>query len=162
VNESFCNQLIEKLLKDPKIDVREDGTIWRKYADSYKGGGQGRQGQWRQVGLTIDKGYYFISYNYCNLKVSRIVYRKFHGELVLGMEVDHIDGKRGNDDPSNLQQISKTANTRKANSPLTEEEVIRIRQLAIEGISQYELAVRFGVTRSAIAHIIHHRTWRDL
>lgn len=44
---------------------------------------------------------------------ARYVWRKLVGPIPEGYDVDHIDGDRTNDDPSNLQLLSKQENRRK-------------------------------------------------
>ena len=49
------------------------------------------------------------------------------------------------------------------NAKLTDEQVIEIRQCYAQGgVSQYELAERFGVTQTLIGHIVRHVSWKHL
>jgi len=45
-------------------------------------------------------------------------------------------------------------------SKLTERDVLRIRALYAEGISQSKLARAFGVNVTTIFHIVHNKTWK--
>ena len=95
-----CNDtLVERLLQDPRYEVREDGTIWRNG---------------KQTGLakTDKKGktYRHLKYQGSNLLVHRIVYRKFHGPLDSYLVINHIDGDSLNNTASNLEMITQHEN----------------------------------------------------
>jgi HNH endonuclease len=104
--------LIEQIIKDWKFDIREDGTVWRVYT-----GHNYKAGRWRDVRSIETVGYghsrHVIKYKYSRLIVSRIIFRKFIGQLLSDMVIDHIDGNSLNDHVSNLQQITYSENTSK-------------------------------------------------
>lgn len=97
--------LIDKLIADPRYDVRESGQVWTLIALN------GRAGKtWRVAGKTDKEGYREMPYRGRYLKIHRIVYRKFKGELSAEMVVDHADRDTGNNRPSNLSLVTPQEN----------------------------------------------------
>lgn len=47
-------------------------------------------------------------------------------------------------------------------SKLTDEDVLKIRELYSQGLTQQEIANQFGITRSVVGNIHHGRTWAHL
>lgn len=47
-----------------------------------------------------------------SMKKSQLVYSLKYGRIPEGMDVDHIDGNRGNDRPDNLRLVSRALNNR--------------------------------------------------
>lgn len=45
---------------------------------------------------------------------------------------------------------------------LTEEQIILIRQLSIGGVSQKEIALKFGMNASTISYIVNQKTWKHV
>ena len=58
----------------------------------------------------LSKGYYKICLQGKMFFVHRIVYEAFHGKLVNGLVIDHIDGNPLNNNVSNLRQITNRDN----------------------------------------------------
>lgn len=51
-----------------------------------------------------------------SLKQHRLVWLYWNGEIPAGMTIDHIDGNKLNNDPSNLQLLTRGENARKGNA----------------------------------------------
>jgi len=108
-----------------------------------------------------------------NLYVHRLVATGFLGLPEKGMEVNHKDGNKTNNNVVNLEWLTRTENVRHAfandlvtirrgedshSAKLTQNEVDRIRQL--KGEKTYRvIAKMFGVKYSTIAHIMRGSRW---
>lgn len=97
-----------------------------------------------------------------------------------GMEVNHLDGDKQNNDPSNLEIVTRQQNVQHAHTHLspkkkdqrgeknsaaavTAEQVVEIRSIwAARAMSQREIAARFGVTQSTISAIVVRKSWAHL
>lgn len=94
------NLAIDALLADPMYDVHRDGTIL-VYRPS--------RGKWKVASLTSGT-YSTVFRQGIKYLVHRVIYRKFHGPLVKGLEINHIDGNKGNNSAENLEQVSHSSN----------------------------------------------------
>lgn len=103
----------------------------------------------------------------------------FAGGLdLLGKEVNHIDGNKLNNKISNLECVTKLENLKHArendlnkpfkkgskhhNTKLTESDVLKIRELHSNGISQKELSIMFNTHISGINRIIKRINWKHI
>ena len=92
-------------------------------------------------------------------------------------DVNHIDGNKANNHPSNLEWSSRSANEKHAfrtglkatrgsqnsNAKLTAAQVLEIRLLAEDGSNTASvLARQFGVSPTTINSIIERKTWTHL
>ena len=147
---------IEKLLDDPDYDVRTDGTIWSK----------ARNTDWVQVGTkSPSNGYHYVCY--CNgprLMVSRIVYRKFNGELIPGMTIDHVDGDADNNRPENLEQMTHADNIRRGPNIKLSMEIVREIRSRYTGAygEKRAMAQEYGISETMMYNIIHNRVWKEI
>jgi hypothetical protein len=104
----------------------------------------------------------------------RISYELFEGPILNDMLVCHKCDVRNCVNPSHLflgnnadnmadkvskNRQSRLKGTQSASAKLTEQDVLDIRA---SGISQHELARRYGVTQSSVWSIIHRKTWSHL
>lgn len=108
--------------------------------------------------------------------VHRLILQTFVGPCPAGMECCHDPDP----DPANCKLDNLRWDTRQANhddkcragrqargstagrAKLTEDDVNKIRALALAGVSQRELARRFGVDRVSIQYILRRRNWKHL
>lgn len=97
---------IFELLADPDYDVREDGTIWTIVCRTGK---RSTKNIWREAGTTRD-GYREIKYQRAALRVHRIIFQKFLGPLREDMVINHKNGNRSDNRPSNLELVSQAEN----------------------------------------------------
>ena len=89
-------------------------------------------------------------------------------------EINHINGKKDDNLPDNLEWCTRSENIKHAYatslmkplkgessgmSKLTDAEVLLIRELRSAGIILQELSDRFGVTKSVISNISRYKTW---
>jgi hypothetical protein len=108
--------------------------------------------------------------------VHRLVLETFVGPPGPGEEGCHSDGNRLNNHISNLRWDSPAGNqadrklhgtdsagSKNGRSKLTEPDVLQIRALyEAGGITQRQLAERFGVTQGLIGHIVNRRKWQHI
>lgn len=115
---------------------------------------------------------------YGNKKYRFYVYQiiAFAGGLdLLDKDVNHIDGDKSNNKISNLECITRKENlehqsennltahgSKHGNTKLTESDVIEIRKLHNEGISQKELSIMFDTHTSGINRIVKRINWKHI
>lgn len=106
--ESKHDHLIEEFIKDSRYKITKDGFIFSMINSEVT----------RLIGRVHDstnsktnsKCYRKIKYKGKELKVNRIIYRKFKGRLKKNMVINHIDGNSLNDHHLNLEQIVQKEN----------------------------------------------------
>lgn len=79
--------------------------------------------------------------------------------LYLGTQADNMKDKQVRGRHHLLGRGDLISGKDNPNSRLTEENVLEIRRAASEGVRGCVLAIKYGVTKEAIYHIIHRRTW---
>ena len=107
-------------------------------------------------------------------KVHTIVAYAFLGERPLGLDINHLDGNKRNNDASNLQYVTKSENCRQAcneqglrsfkrenhnRSKLTPTMVAEIKNMIADKIRNKEIASLFNVDASLISHIKRGAKW---
>lgn len=165
------DKIIQELLSDPIYDVRPDGTIWTRKAKT------GRifvdPGRWREM-ISINKdGYAVIKYNGQQLRRCRIIWAKY-GDSALDAEltINHISGKKEDDRPENLEQVTQADNNlhmyrtlkrtaTKGNAKITQEIAEKIRMDRDLGYTYRGLVEKYGVSKSTISYVVNKKTWND-
>ncbi len=128
-------------------------------------------------------GYVAVTLQEDRVSVGRLVHRlvaeAFHGPIPAGQEVNHIDGVKTNNRPSNLEYVTRQQNIRHAmriglmhlggeehpTAVLTADQVSEIRRRYVpggkwQGGPGYKaLAAEYGVTWEAVRNIIKGRAW---
>ncbi len=101
--KSVHDNLIEDFINDQRYEVEDSGIIRRS-----RGGviGFTRNGE----AIHRNKRYQYIRYKGVDLKVHRIIYRKFVGELQKRKVIHHKDGNGMNNAASNLEQVTQKKN----------------------------------------------------
>ncbi len=112
------------------------------------------------------------------VRVHRAVLLAFVGPCPEGMQANHKDGDKTNNRPGNLEYVTCKENIRhcwvngrhttehakgEANNlaKLTEEKVRKIRAMhPVKSLGQ--LAAEYGVTKQAIWHVVHRKTWKHV
>lgn len=152
--------------------VREDGAIF------------GKGGKQLKTGIT-QKGYACISLSINGknkfMKVHRIVAEVFIANPLNLPTVNHKDVNKQNNHFSNLEWADHKYQREHAikngkgvgykrdnngekgtNHKMKNHEVLLVRKLYAEGVSQVELATKFNLSTPAINHIIKRRSWKHL
>ncbi len=106
------------------------------------------------------------------VSVHRLVAKAFHPNDDGYKEVNHIDGDPANNKVGNLGWCTRSENILHSTtvlgknrgsdnklSKLTEEDVLKIKDLIDEGVSQTQIAKVFNVTGDAIWRISHGHNW---
>ena len=98
-------------------------------------------------------------------------------EIKEGYVINHIDGDKTNNLPSNLEEITYSENTKHAyanelakgkkgeensQAKLSEEEAKRIPELRKEGMSVRHIAELYGVSVKSIYSILSGKRWKHL
>lgn len=88
------------------VDVREDGTVWRSARSDGYGGYSPLKRPWRLRGVTRD-GYLVMSVKVKGVRRTvyqhRLVFAHFMGPMPQNRRVLHVNGKRTDNRPENLQ-----------------------------------------------------------
>lgn len=172
-NETFVYQAV----KNGDIEIRSDGTIWRlrkRGWDRWKSEAISRP--CKPVRAEHDSGEYFQIRAMLDGKrvmalAHRLVWLHFHGPIPEGITLNHKNGIKKDNRPSNLelatyreQQIHATRVLRighacdqhgqkNSMSKLTTDQVVQIRQRRSAGEPLKSIAADFGVTFQAISKI---------
>lgn len=133
--------------------------------------------------FTPRTGYWFVSLSGKEKAISRNVHRLVAAAFLgdpNGREVNHVNGMKSDNRLVNIEYVTRSQNLRHRidvlgikctedrngenghNTTLTNVKVLAIRKLYAEGKSLLELAERFGVTRSGIAHVVKRRNWTHI
>lgn len=126
-------------------------------------------------------GYLMISFRIKQKTAMRSVHRlvaaAFLGPPPDGYQVNHIDGNKLNNSPTNLEYVTPSANikhafqtglnkarrgVRNTNSKLKTGQVEELKKLWESGqFSQRELGIVFGLTQSAVSRAVTGRSYRE-
>jgi len=123
----------------------------------------------RVLKLKTDKNgyaYVIISPNHTTRKVHHLVAEAFIGPRPSGHEINHKDGNKANNLPSNLEWVTGKINIRHAfdtglnhsgedhyNTKLSNADVVEIRRQCDLGIRQAVIANQFGISRIYVAEL---------
>lgn len=133
-------------------------------------------------GKVSTKGYHSVSLRHndqaTHHSVHRLVMLAFVGLCPPGMQVNHIDGNKLNNNLSNLEYVTPGQNIQHAfdthlregkrgethwKAKLTAETVIEMRRLyAAGGILQREIGIMFGVSNKAVSEVITRKNWKHV
>lgn len=122
------------------------------------------------------QGYARVKVNLRGIGVHRLVALAFIGPVPDGKVLDHLNGKKLDNRPENLEYVTAVENTRRAHrnglmnyrhlsgerhplSKLTEE---NIREILSSQLNGGELARKFGCTDSVIYRIRHGKIWKHI
>ena len=106
--------------------------------------------------------------------VHHIVAETFLGPRPSGKQINHRDGVKRNNAPTNLEYVTAQQNSQHAvdtglgnrgvdngQSKLTEQDVVNIRRLYEHG-NGAQLARAFGVSKSIVYAVVKRETWRHV
>lgn len=116
-------------------------------------------------------GYYMLGSKLGS--VHRLVAKTFIGDIPPGMEVNHIDGDKTNNDLSNLEIVTKSENlkhafqigvktnlgSRNAMSKLTEPDIEKICELLLSGYDNESIASLYSLHPRYVSLIRGHKRW---
>lgn len=159
---------IESLVNDPRYEIRPDGTVWTLICRTGK---QSLNGTWRQLAFRkAESGHLSIKYQRKHLAIHRVIHRKFNGSLRADYAVNHIDGIKENNTPSNLELITHSENMlhcwrvlghipMKPRRKIDQATAIKIRSEFQSGMTNRKLREKYGLAKATISYIVNGRTW---
>jgi hypothetical protein len=162
------------LVRDGVLEVRPDGSIWRHRERD--GRGRYRPCPPRRIDLSQRDGYRRIYDGDHCATAHRIVWAALYGLVPPDLEVNHLDGVRSNNHPSNLEVVTPKVNSqytyavlkrepnrgeRNGRAKLTAVQAAEIRQRLLNGTTQGVLAAEYGVCKKTIGWIALGVTWRE-
>jgi len=168
-----AQRFIELFVKSGRVRVDAQGRVWR--IATARGGGRGRpakvtpiepkrleqlSGKYLRVAATMDGERVVVP-------AHRLVYTVFHGPIPPGMVVNHIDARKFNNHPDNLEAVTHSGNMRHARElgrsgkvTLTRRQVDEMREMyAAGGFTQTALAGRFQVTPGQVSRVLRGEAW---
>lgn len=111
------------------------------------------------------------------ITLHRIVAMSFVDNPLNKNEVNHIDGNKNNNIPSNLEWVTRSENVQHAfnkklklaikgevnnNAKLTESDVKEIRELRKEGLTLRSIADKYKITAANVSEIVNYKTWKEV
>ncbi len=118
-------------------------------------------------------GYLSVSFASENAWAHRLVYQHYFGDIPEGLFINHKNGNKSDNRPSNLEAVTHSQNRRHSylvlgerprqgnGAPkLTAAQVAEIRLRARGGESPRSLAQQHGVTYQCVLWTLHGRSWR--
>lgn len=163
-------------LAGSELTILPDGTIWRVAEMRNRRLVPLRER--RLVGHRMPDGYLRLSVTVdgesFNVLAHRLVWRVFYGPIPDGKEVNHRNGNKADNSPSNLELVSPSGNVRHSldvlgrqrakgerhgNRKLTAEIVREIRMRCAGGSAKEYVAGLFGIAPSTVYRIVNRTAW---
>lgn len=160
---------IESLVNDPRYEVRPNGTVWTLVCRTGK---QSLNGTWRQLAFRkAESGHLSIKYQRKHLAIHRVIHRKFNGPRRADYAVNHIDGIKENNTPSNLELVTHSENMlhcwrvlghipMKPRKKIDQDTANKIRIEYAEGATNRQLREKYRLAKASISNIVNYKTWR--
>lgn len=174
---------VYKLVLSGELDIDPEGRIWRvakRTADRWTGGTKvtpcervraefGPPDGYLQVRAMIDGKRHYAA-------AARVVWRHFKGPIPEGLTVNHEDGRKQNNRPTNLElatyseqrlhavqvlgaQHADVKGSKHPKAQVSETDVVSMRRLRASGWRVKDIAERFGITQKSASHICTGKTW---
>lgn len=152
-----------------RYEIREDGTVSTTVCRTGK---QSLSGKWRQLAFVVsESGHLSVKYQRNHLCIHRVIYRKFKGPLREDYAVNHIDGDKLNNTPTNLELISHSANMlhcwrvlghvpMKPRMKIDQATAEQMRAEYLAGATNCDLRQKYGLAKATVSYIINGRTWK--
>ena len=157
--------IVLQLIRDGMFSVDEQGVIWRHKIRTKWGY---RDVHTRRADHILPIGYRYLSVTINRRQMAipahRLVWHILCGPIPPRMEVNHIDGNRSNNHPSNLELVTSSENKRHSYhvlghkkqtaykwGPEMQAEVLSLRG---SGLSYRQIERQTGVSAAAARHII--------
>lgn len=168
------------------IEIHADGSVW-KILQRRKDWRSGKVTFWPVPPHRIDgtkiECYRFVKVMVDGKQVSslahRLVFRHFNGSIPDGLTINHINGKKGDNRPSNLELATYAEQTKHARevlevgrldqdgkensmAKLTNVEIVEIRRMRSEGMKLKDIASRFAVSYQNVSKIARRERWKHI
>jgi len=169
--------LIRAVLADERFTVTESGEVFTRA--NTNGISLLPNGEVRNCDIANGDGYRVLNLRIQKkgrstrkkLRVHRMVFQKFVGELDCKMVVNHKDGNKANNHRDNLEQIECKENTLHAinelghspirNAVLTFAIAEDIRALSKDGIPYSRISQMYGISKGHISEIVNYKIWNE-
>jgi hypothetical protein len=166
------DEVIADFLNNPKYDIRPDGTIWT--CISVNGAGLMPDGKWREIKNLDGKDYIRITLRINGhkkvLKAHRIIYAKYCNALNYMLDINHKNGNRSDNRPSNLELVTSSENNSHKyaelnartinNAKLNFKVASEIRKLKRETkMTHAKLGEIYGISKGHVSDIVNNKIW---
>ena len=171
----MTHRQIKPIKEFPGYGVSPDGAVWSKWSNS----GKQSKADWVQLRPGVNGGYRRVLLMREGIRnqilVHRLVVEAFIGTIPAGMEVNHINGIKGDNRVENLEICSHKENRIHAcgvlgkgtgagngRAKLSETEVLEIRSQREDGSTLEFLSSKYSVSTNQISRIHHKQRWAHL
>ena len=178
-------ELALKLIEEGVLKINDNGHIWKFKRRRKKSPVYGPMTHPRRIDIEVSNGYlmaYFSTWENGKVKeyfcgAHRIMWIYHNGPIPDGLEVNHKDGNRKNNQLSNLELLTRGENLayafkigladqrgeRSSRAKLTNIQVLEIRRLyKTKKYTQKQIAIKFNVTQGNIGNIITRKRWTHI
>ncbi len=94
-------------------------------------------------------------------RMHRLVYQRLHGQVPVGMVLDHLCGNRACCNPAHLEAVTQAVNVRRSRrTRLSPDQVERIKALREGGMGPTAISRLFGVSQGHVSSICAGNYWR--
>lgn len=176
----YHKQMKQKILNCGCHKVKEDGSCWTRNIQISKKGVAGfitkKSNKWEKMKLTrTKKGYMQVGLHKKSYRVNRLIADAFIPNKNNFPDVLHKDDCKANNNVNNLywgnaklnaQDRENNGNTAKGErngmSKLTDEKVLKIKNLLETGNSLLNTAKEFGVSKKIVLLIKQEKIWKHI
>lgn len=171
-NHRRAERILIRCVKIGQFVIDSQGRIWRVATRSGKPIPKKRAEKLLPTGYLQIRAM-FDGKRFCGA-AHRLVWQYFNGSIPNGLCINHKNGKKDDNRPSNLELVTYAANTRhayriglhsqrgerNAGHKLTNEVVVSMRRLFATGrFRQIQLAKRFGVAFQTVSKVVKGQRW---
>lgn len=182
-NHRLAERRLIALVQDGQWEVDGEGRVWRTGLRTglRTGGSHVVAVARRRAEKVLQSGYLMLRAVLEGHRVvglaHRVVWQHAHGDIPEGMVVNHINGRKGDNRPCNLEVVSYSRNAMHAHrvlgvnpqhgqhnpmAKLTPSDVAEIRASVARGERVIEVAARFGIAFQSVYRLCHGERWGHL
>ena len=161
------DNLMHTILTSAEFLIKDDGTMYRTLA-----------GKTKQVGLAKSSGGYLMyRFSATNFLMHRIIWQYFNKSVPDNLQINHINGIKTDNRLINLELVTQQQNTVHAVEtgllrPKFGQRVLgrtvinfniaeQIRDLCGSGMTQKEVAEKYGLCKGHVSMIVNYKMWQD-